>query len=346
MILVVVAPHADDHAVPVRAELARRGVRTVVFDVAEVPRRARLSVSISPGEALKARVLRAEDPFDMDEVSAVWLRRISEPAPGPVGDAGFAAAEARHLLVGLAQALHDRRWVNRLGALALDGGWGKVRQLQAARAAGLEVPRTLATSDPEEARAFVGSCPGGAIYKPFASTIAFGRALYTTAVSERDDFAAVARAPCIFQERIAKRVDLRYTVMGDRVFCVEIHSQENEASRIDYRVNCYRHRREKHILPDAIAESLVKLNETLGLAFGTGDMIQRPDGGYAWLEVNQAGQMFEVAEAPGVDLLGAFCDFLEGAARCGVTRQDKAGPDAAGLGVARQDKACVRRHAV
>lgn len=319
MILVVTRPDCD-HAPAVVEELRRRGERVAVFDAAEIPGAASLSVSFELGEPLRAWVKRAGEPFDLDDVEAVWLRRIGFPRVAPAPDAGFAVSESHHALVGLGQALRDRRWVNRLGALALDGGWGKVWQLDAAQKAGLEVPRTLVTNDPEEAREFVASCPSGAIYKPLAAVELPGldrqvRSIYTRVVDESlsAQIGRVKNAPCVFQEKVPKAFEVRATVVGGRVFACEVHSQETPGSETDYRMNYLKHRRARHALPDAEAARLLALHRALGLVFGTSDLIRRPDGGYSFLETNQAGQWLWTADAfePG-ELLGAFCDLLQG----------------------------------
>lgn len=311
MTVLIVAPRTDDHAAPVAAELRRRGYRVSFLDVAELPALTRLSVLISPDQDLSAVLERAEDPLDLADVRTVWLRRTTNPAPR-VLDAGFATAEVQHLLVGLAQALRDRRWVNPLHALAMDGGWGKVRQLQVARRVGLEVPRTLMTNDPERLREFAAACPGGVVYKPFACP----DGLFATDVTERlrdaRRLAEVREAPGIFQERVEKRADLRVTVMGERVFATEIDSQSEEVSRVDYRRRCYSLPRRPHSLPDDVAGRLVALHRELGLEFGTCDFAVTPEGRHVFFEVNQSGQFFRVGEAPGLHLLAPFVDFLAG----------------------------------
>ena len=107
--------------------------------------------------------------------------------------------------------------------IATDRGHGKVSQLELARRIGLEVPRSLATNDPEAAREFLATCPQGAIYKPFRSPtrsvelddgtkqwcIVFTTKLDEQAVAKLD---GVRHAPCIFQEYVPKKLELRIEV--------------------------------------------------------------------------------------------------------------------------------------
>lgn len=322
--ILVLAPHGDDHAVPVVDELRRRGERVSVFDLAELPQRASITLRIEPGEPMEAVVDRATDSFSTSEVDAVWLRRTTAPDPPGAGDPSvandrwFALSETRHLLVGLAQALAGKRWVNPLHSLALDGGWGRVRQLQAAREVGLEVPRTCMTSSSEEARQFVASCHGGAIYKPFQSPEGTNEkgertAIYTTLVTTDRDFSGVAHSACIFQERVPKLVEVRATVMGDRVFACEIDSQANPALSVDFRHAGHSPTRRPHDLPWAVEQRVLAWHRALGLVFGSCDLIYTPDDRYVALETNQQGQWLWTSEAFHAGaLLRAFCDLLCG----------------------------------
>lgn len=315
MILIVSWPH-DDHAQAVMKELDRRGVPHFLLDVADLPLKASISVRFDSG-AMSSVVTKDGRSLDLASVTTVWLRRLSQPNPGRLDDAGFAASECRNILVGLGQALRSKRWVNPLHALSLDAGYGKVRQLQAAQGVGLEIPKTCMTNDPDEARRFVESV-SSAIYKPFASIEANvggeTRGLFATRITEktRDGLHLIRHAPVILQEEIPKQVDLRVTVMGERVFAVAVHSQEREESRTDYRRHYMDVTHAVHDLPSIVAARLRALNRGLGLAFSTCDLALTPDGRYVFFEANQAGTFLWCGAKTGLPLVAAFCDLLEG----------------------------------
>lgn len=319
MILVVTRP-GDEHAEAVRTRLEARGARVACLDAAEIPARASISVRLGAAP-LRATVRRASGDLDLVDVRAVWFRRLSDPAPDGMKtpeEHDEARNQTRHLLAGLAQALAGAcRWVNEpLAALAADGGDGKLRQLQAAREVGLEIPETLASNDPGEIRAFLAERPR-AVWKPFRSFerprpggpwVCWTREVDDALRARLDD---ARHAPYIFQEEVPKRVEIRATVMGDRVFACEVRSQETEASRVDYR-RCYTGvSRAAHILPVEVHHRLVALHRALGLVFGTADLVFTPDGRYVFLETNQQGQWLWTADAfPEHVLVDAFCDML------------------------------------
>lgn len=319
--ILIISPRTDDHAAPVATELDRRGQKVAFFNLADFPAQTSISASISDDAPLVAEVVQGVERFRLEDVSAVWLRRIRKPVPPPESDCGFAVQESHQFLVGLARTMNRARWVNPLSALTMDSGWGKVRQLEVARACGLEIPKTLMTNDPERARDFVDSFPAkGCIYKPFTSPdyedeSGRMRSLYTTVVDDRlkDRLPLVAAAPGIFQEAIRKSVELRVTVMGDRAFACAVHSQDCAESQTDYRIRCFKHKRERWALPLDVELRLLRLHRELGLLFGTADMIVTPEGRHIFLETNQSGQWLWTADVfQDGEILGAFCDLLQG----------------------------------
>jgi glutathione synthase/RimK-type ligase-like ATP-grasp enzyme len=320
--ILIVANRRDAHTRWVVQRLKEMGARVAVFDTEEVPGRLPLSAWIGEGEP---RMLAGD--LDLSEVRTVWLRRLAKMKADPdlsEEDAQFAVDEAKSMVSGLAQLLSDRFWINPVhAAMMSDRGHGKLVQIEQARQLGLAVPRTVATNDPEVARAFVRSCPGGAIYKPFVSPTRKVRETedvvrYGTVYTNRIDAQALERldsvrlTPCTFQEEIPKRCDLRVIVMGDHVFATEIHSQVDERSALDFR----RHYAlgetpyAAHELPDEVAERCVALCRSFDLIYGAIDLVYTPDDRHVFLEVNQQGQFLWLELQTGQPLLDHFCQLL------------------------------------
>src|SRR6266545_2506944 len=229
--ILVIGQTDDIHVALVMRRLAEKGASAVCFDVLEAPARCRISAWLDGGGPLRAVLGRPQGDVDLAAVRTVWVRRLTDPCPyeelSPE-DREFAASEVRSFLWSLAVALRDRFWVNPLvEGMATDRGNGKISQLEAARRIGLEIPRTLATNDPDAAREFIASCPQGAVYKAFtAPTRSLGRdgererwgTVLTTRIDERalGKLDVVRHAPCLFQELLPKQLDLRITAMGEK----------------------------------------------------------------------------------------------------------------------------------
>ena len=105
---------------------------------------------------------------------------------------------------------------------------------------GFRIPHTIVTNSPEEARNFYHG-HDRIVYK----TLRQGRILtgenanlvYTSPINQdhAESFGDVAYAPSLLQEYVPKKVELRVTVIGPRVFAVEIYSQERSDSEHDWR---------------------------------------------------------------------------------------------------------------
>jgi hypothetical protein len=326
-VILIVSDATDVHTRLVMGRLAELGVPCARYSLEEMPHFSRLGAWISNDAPPRVRIRRERGDIDLDDVRTVWCRRITDVYPDPTlsaEDRAFAAKEATVLMFGLASVLGDRFWVNPfVNALATDRGHGKVSQLEVARQLGFAIPKTLATNDPDAAREFLSGLTGGAIYKPFVaptrSVAAEGEpAQWGTIYTNKLDDAAlaaldgVAVAPCLFQELVPKRLELRVNVIGERVFATEIHSQVHAEAAIDFR----RHYAlgetpyAIHELPPALAEQCIALNRKLGLVYGAMDFVLTPDGRYVFLEVNQQGQFLWLEAQTGQPLLEHFCELL------------------------------------
>src|SRR5207249_969990 len=113
------------------------------------------------------------------------------------------------------------------------------------------------------------------------------------------------------QSYVPKHVELRITVVGQLVFAAEIHSQESNHTRYDWRqYDFYETPYFVHKLPSAVASRCVQLVERLGLCYGAIDMILTPDERYVFLEINPNGQYLWVEEATGLPISEAICNLL------------------------------------
>lgn len=224
--------------------------------------------------------------------------------------------EARAFREGLWESL-DCFWVSR--PQRVSEAENKAYQLKVAAQLGFIIPRTVMTNDPEEFLRFYSECDGNVISKPVLhGDVQFGdgsRVVYSNLVRRCDlGFARSVRySPIIFQEYVAKKLELRITVVGKRVFAAEIHSQQSLRSRVDWRHYDLEHTPYRvHQLPDDIVERCARLVETLGLQFGAIDMILTPDGRYVFLEINPNGEWGWVEHLTGLPISKAIADLLIG----------------------------------
>lgn len=310
-VIVVVTELVDEHADRVIRRLLELGHEPVRVNSGDVPWDARLSVELrgdhwTGGYAIASSGRRV----DVENVRSVWWRR-----PGPPGlppdltpwEREFAEAELRHATQGVWSAV-DCHWVSR--PELIERASYKVEQLSRAARLGFRVPRTIVTADPGHAAAFLDACPAGAVYKvltdPFLGAGRLVRRdpdadlvprfVHTTLVdgSVRDGLASVATVPCLFQELVPKRVDVRVTVIDGELFAAEAAPPDDAV--LDWRAQGPHVAWVPSRLPGDVAEQCHALVASYGLAFGAIDLIGTPDGGTVFLEINPNGQFLFVQE--------------------------------------------------
>lgn len=291
--------------------LARAGADFILFDTARFPREVRLDIAAASGQALEASAVLEGVRRDMTAVRCVWWRR---PQPFEIQsdvtsgeDRGFAYGESHAAITGLWSCL-DAHWVNNPERDEVAGR--KVYQLKVAAELGFRVPKTLITNDPHNARRFIdGEGDKGTIYKAFSATQRAWRETRLLRPEEREQLDAVRFAPVIFQEHIRADIDLRITVIGEKIFPAEILSGKTDYL-VDFRMTMHAAPIGVHVLPDEVVAKLRSFMEALGLVYGAIDMRLTPEGEYVFLEVNPAGEWLFVEERTGQPIAAALADHL------------------------------------
>ena len=299
--MIAVVSYPDDlHAQAVMTHLREADVPVVLFDLADLPDRATLTIGYENGGSPWLEY-RHEDapPLDLGTVRSVWWRRPRAADPTSISDPHallFAANEWQEAIGGLWQLL-DAKWVN--DPVRDEVAARKALQLRVAAEVGLTVPRTLVTSDPERARAFIDERGGEeTVFKTFSCTHEIWRETRLISGNERELLDSVRFAPVIFQEYIPADVDLRITIIGRQLFAAAIHSQATDY-QVDFRMSLGQAKVEPASLPAEIEERLLELIDRLGLVYGAVDMRRTPTGEHVFLEVNTAGEFLFVEERTG-----------------------------------------------
>jgi glutathione synthase/RimK-type ligase-like ATP-grasp enzyme len=247
---------------------------------------------------------------DFSAVHAVWWRRPQAVNLSSVTNSDaytFTANEWQEAIGGLWQLI-DVRWMNQPARDEVASR--KAYQLRVAAEMGLAVPRTLITSDPDRARAFIEAHGlGKTIFKTFSATHAIWRETRVVRKDEFDILDTVRLAPVIFQEYVPAEVDLRVTVVGGRIFPAAIYSQDTDYP-VDFRMSLGQARTETTELPTEVADRLMALMGRLGLIYGAIDMRRTPEGEHVFLEINTAGEFLFIEERTGQPISRAIAEWL------------------------------------
>lgn len=311
MILVISHP-ADDHATSVLAELGSMGREAFLFDLSTFPASTSLSMRYGNGSPA-GFTLRSNGhgAVDLTACRAAWWRRpqpfgMPEGLGDPTGHA-FAYNECHEAVTGLWEAL-GAFWMN--PPKLDDAAAKKSFQLRIAAEAGLEIPKTLITSDPKDALEFANAVGiENTIYKAFSATEKSWRETRLLRPEELDLLDRVSVAPVIFQEYVPAEVDLRVTIVGGRVFPAAIHPCEG-SYKADFRMDMGMARYEPAELPPDVEAALLRFMRRLGIVYGAVDMRRTPEGRHVFLEVNPAGQWKFIEERTGQPITRAVAELL------------------------------------
>ena len=250
---------------------------------------------------------RGRELLDVASLDAIWFRRWNHPQRNIPPLADPAQVEVVHrscsttLLGGLLTSFHGA-WVSTPEATRR--AENKLVQLRAAQAAGFVVPRTLISQDPLTIRAFCAALPSPAVIKPVHGTPR--SQLFSLRVTDDhlSDDDALRMCPTIFQEYVSGHRHLRVLCCGRRSYAVQI-----ETERLDWRLDLDTPMSPVR-LEAAVERQLGDVLERLGLRMGVADLKITPAGDPVWLELNPQGQFLFLEGLTGLDLTGAFSDFL------------------------------------
>jgi len=320
---ILIITHSDDNdsVTRVAEAIARKGGHTIRFDTDRYPTEVRLTAYYDTSGDERLTLTNEEGEFDLREVTAVWHRRISFGAHLPAGldkqlrhaSLGETSAAAHGMLASLKafrmdHIQHIRRAEN------------KQLQLQVARELGLDIPRTLTTNDPTAVRAFAKSCENGIVTKMLSSFAIYeeGKELvvFTNRVKPEDlaDLSGLSICPATFQELVPKSLEIRVTVVGQRVMSASVDSQVSERAAHDWRrdgVSMLQDWR-PYQLPVEIEEKILRLMDYFSLNYGALDIILTPDGKHVFIELNPCGEFFWLERTPGLPISGAIAALLLG----------------------------------
>jgi len=324
-ILIVTHSEDNDSVVRVIEGIRRKGEQAIRFDTDRYPTDVRLTAYHGTSDE-RLTLTNDEGEFDLREVTAIWHRRINFGASLPAG----LDRQLRHASLGEASAA-AHGMLSSLKAFRMDHlhhirrAENKQLQLQVARELGLNTPRTLTTNDPTAVRAFAKSCEGGLVTKMLSSFAIYeeGKELvvFTNPVKPEDleDLSGLSLCPATFQELLPKSLEIRTTVVGNRVMSAAVDSQVSARATHDWRRDGVRMLQDwrPYQLPHDVEEKILRLMNYFSLNYGAIDIILTPDNQHVFLEVNPCGEFFWLERSPGLPISEAIADLLlDHAPRC------------------------------
>lgn len=285
MTVLIVTNEEDVTADMVVVHLNASGVPVVRLDPADLTGGVALSGEFVHG-AFRGHLSSAGRLVSVNGLRSIWMRRPGAAAARAAAPSPWLTEEAGQALYGMLRGC-DVRWMNHPDAArrARYKPW----QLRLAQRCGLPVPATLITTFPQAAREFAARYPD-LVVKPVSGSHPQDppRAVPTSRVAPDADFSAVAFGPTLLQRRVAKRADIRLTVVGERMLAAaKVADAEAE---VDVRYAASNAPWQPVEVAPRVAKTVRAYMREAELAYGAFDFVEDADGTWWFLECNQSGQ--------------------------------------------------------
>lgn len=254
--------------------------------------------------------------FSIDGINlfnSVWFRRTKLPdinSSNPQEDI-YLLNEYETLLKNLFCTI-DAKWFS--DPFKIYKAENKLYQLKIAKNIGFIIPNTLITNNKETLKEFYFLNSKEIIIKPLSQSklnnkgeteFIFTNDLKNEHIETLDEYELT---PCMYQEKIQKSIELRVTVVGEKIFTSGINSQLFENTKTDWRKG--KQEFFKETIPLDVEEKCKLIVKKLGLRFGAIDLIKDTNGNYVFLEINPNGQWAWIENETGLKISDAIINEL------------------------------------
>ncbi|MDZ8068189.1 MAG: MvdD family ATP-grasp ribosomal peptide maturase [Nostoc sp. DedQUE08] len=323
MTILIITHSQDNESIPLVIQaIEAQGKKAFRFDTDRFPTEMQLDIYYGSSQRV---ILSVDDQtLDLNEVSAVWYRRIAIGSKIPNSmDRQLREASLKESRVSIEGMIASIRGFHLDPLPNIRRAENKQLQLQIARDIGLDTPRTLTTNNPIAVKLFAQECQQGIITKMLSSFAIYDeqgreKVVFTNPISSEDldNLDGLQYCPMTFQEKIPKALELRTIIVGKRVLTAAVDSQALDKARYDWRKQgiALLDAWESYTLPEDVEEKLLKLMAEFGLNYGALDIILTPDGRHVFLEVNPVGEFFWLERCPGLPISQAIAEVLNNSA--------------------------------
>ncbi|MCG8411558.1 MAG: hypothetical protein MI739_09770 [Bacteroidales bacterium] len=317
-ILIITTSHDNECIDMVSDELKKQNALPIRFNSDQYPSEISLSCSYR-NKRWEFCMHQNGERIDLTDIHAIWYRRLN--VAGKLNDIieekyfNASKEESRRTLLGIMSTMDtfilDYTWKVRYADF-------KLRQLKVASELGLEIPETLFTNNEKETVGFYNNINRDMITKMQTSFAIYEKGIenvvFTNKITDKeiDNLTGLQYCPMTFQKSIEKKVELRVTVVGKKIFTAAINPNNNENAKNDWRkegVNLI-DKWEKYELPESVSEKIFKLMDYYQLNYGAIDIIVTNDDRYVFLEINPVGEFFWLDKIPDFDISKEIANVL------------------------------------
>jgi glutathione synthase/RimK-type ligase-like ATP-grasp enzyme len=200
------------------------------------------------------------------------------------------------------------KWVN--NPISTFKAENKILQLKYAAEIGFAIPKTIVTNSSnlniEPLENYIVKTLDTALLRTEEKE-AF---IYSSVVKGRELLGSnLSTSPLVLQNYIHPKIDIRVTVIGNRVYPVKIE-KNGKGIDGDWRLEKNNLSYVPFNLPLSVEQGCIKIVKSLGLAFGGIDLIES-NGEYFFIEVNPTGEWAWLVDNSGLKIYQGICDYLE-----------------------------------
>ncbi|MGV9255302.1 ATP-grasp ribosomal peptide maturase [Streptomyces sp. NPDC003697] len=308
MTVLILTGEEDVTADMVVVHLNASGVPVVRLDPADLTAGVALSGEWVHG-SFRGHLSSGGRLVGLNSLRSVWVRRPGVPAARAAQPSAWLGEESAQALYGMLRGC-EARWMNHPDAAhrARHKPW----QLRLAQRSGLPVPATLVTTFPQAARDFAERFPD-LVVKPVSGAHPQEppRAVPTSRVAPDADFSAVAYGPTLLQRRVAKRADIRLTVVGETMLAARKETPADaDPDEVDVRFASSGGPWRPAEVPPRLTAAVRAYMDGARLAYGAFDFVEDADGTWWFLECNQSGQFGFIEVDTGQPIAGTIARWL------------------------------------
>ncbi|MBA3750468.1 MAG: hypothetical protein H0X03_06185 [Nitrosopumilus sp.] len=193
----------------------------------------------------------------------------------------------------------------------------RLSQLIIAKKIGFKIPKTLITNDPKEAKNFFIKNSKSVIMKVlhhhridigYNTFNFFAKEVDKEVLDKIDD---LILSPIIFQTKIKKQVEIRVTIIGERIFACGLEADSEIFSDI-HKIKEKEMKFNEIELDDEISKKCLRLMNKLGLKISSIDLIiDKETREVYFLEINPIGDWLWIENKTKMPITNTVCDLLQ-----------------------------------
>lgn len=299
--------------------LLSKGVDYMRINVEDIPNDIQVSIRGEHDYIITVK----NQVVNLSKIQVVFVRHFDDNNINFESDTAFInkfiQEQWLHMFKIIKEGASDARWLSSFDIIERLR-YNKATELSIAKSIGMfEVPDTLITNNPNQARMFYYSHDGDIVAKCLHHHLVqiknneyliYSRKLLETDLSNLDD--SLQLAPCIFQKRIEKKSELRITVVREQVFAAKLKLKSKKALEEDIHLSDYDDDIdiEPFGLTQDVKNHILEIMKSFGLEFGCLDFIVDKNDKLIFLEINPTGDWAYIEDVTGMPITEALSKLI------------------------------------